>query len=93
MSTSAAIHPAVGPDTFYGELRRFERRLQRYNLRWHLATFPRDLVRAWWKSGRRMPWPTSNAAYEAFKAGRPPSRCLFSGPSHFPQLRVIDGGA
>jgi hypothetical protein len=93
LDATDSLHPAIGPETFHGELRRFACRLRRYNMRWHLAIFPRDLVRTWWKVDRCMPWPTSNAAYWDYKAGRLPRRRLFKGPSHFPQLRLIEGGA
>ena len=79
------------PETFTEELARFRRGLLRYNIKWHLMTFPKDLVRQWYCVDGALPWPTSGLAYRDWKTGRKCSR-LFKGPTHFPQLHVIEGG-
>jgi hypothetical protein len=63
-----------------------------YMLRWHLARYPVDLLRYWFRREGGMPAPTRQSAFRSYAAGEQPGR-LFRGPLHFPKLRVIDGGA
>jgi hypothetical protein len=84
---------SIAPETFHDELRRFRRSLAIYNMRHHLAHYPRDLVRHWWRVERGLPTPSSGIAYHAWKTGLRPGH-LYQGPPHWPpQLRVIEGGA
>jgi hypothetical protein len=83
--------PAAVPESFVDEIWRFKRPLIIYNMRWHLARFPRDLIDHWWNECGGLPWPTSNVAYRAWKAGERPGK-LYRGALWKPALRVIEGG-
>ena len=85
------IRVSAAPRTFSDELHRLFCAMKIYNMRYHLAIFPKDLVRSWWKEGD-LPAPTSQLAYLAYKAGFEPRRRLYRGPPHKPQLKIIDGG-
>jgi hypothetical protein len=54
-------------------------------------TRPADLVRFWWDHERCLPWPTSQLAFEAYKAGKKPGH-LYKGPPWKAKFAVIDGG-
>jgi hypothetical protein len=85
----------AGPQSFRDDLDARFRAMKIYNLRNHLAIFPRDLVREWWDEGGDMPEPTSRLAYIAWKRDVAPRRRLHKGPlyrSHKPRLKIIDGG-
>jgi len=82
----------AAPESFMDEISRFKRPLIIYNIKWHLARFPKDLVRHWWDDHGGLPHATSQLAYGAYKAGRKPGP-LFKGPPWKLQLRVIAGGA
>ena len=73
------------------EYERIRRRMKIYILRWHLARYPVDLLRVWWRKERGMPHATRQRAFESYKAGKKPGP-LYKGPSHWPKLRVIAGG-
>jgi hypothetical protein len=79
------------PQTFNDELNCLHRAMKIYNIRYHLAIFPKDLVRSWWNQAGDMPEPTSGLAYLAYKAGLAPRRRLCKG-RHWRQLRIIEGG-
>ena len=81
-----------GPHTFLEELYRYRDVLHRYNFRYHLARYPKDLVAYWWRKENILPQPSSKLALKSFKAGEPAGR-LYRGPLWKPQLRVIQGGA
>jgi len=83
---------SAAPESFVDEIWRFKRPLIIYNIRWHLAHFPKDLIRHWWNEHKGLPYVTSQAAYRAYKAGRKPGP-LFKGPPWKLRLRVINGGA
>jgi hypothetical protein len=83
--------PPTAPQTFRDELLRLHRAMKIYNIRYHLAIFPKDLVRSWWNQAGDMPGPTSGLAYLAYKAGLAPRRRLCKG-RHRPQFRIINGG-
>jgi hypothetical protein len=78
------------PETFLDELYRVRNRLHRYNLRFHLARFPKDLLAQWWRKDGMLPRATSRVAYQNYKAGAAPGK-LYRGPLARPQLRIIDG--
>jgi hypothetical protein len=79
------------PQTFRDELLRLQRTMKIYNTRYHLAIFPKDLVRSWWDHAGDMPEPTSGLAYLAYKAGVAPRRRLCKG-RQWRQFRIINGG-
>ena len=79
------------PQTFNDELNCLHRGMQIYNFRYHLAIFPKDLVRSWWDKHGDLPGPTSKPAYLAYTAGLPPRRRLCKG-RHWPQFRIVEGG-
>lgn len=81
----------AGPQSFRDELDALFRVMKIYNLRHHLAMFPRDLVREWFDEGGDMRQPTSRLVYIAWKRGVAPRRRLYKGPPHRPQLKVISG--
>ena len=70
---------------------RIRNRMMRFLFRYHLSKYPKDLLRLWWTRDRCMPWPTSQLAFEAYKAGKKPEH-LYKGPPHRPQLKAIEGG-
>jgi hypothetical protein len=39
----------AAPKTFFEELQQLKRRMKIYNLRWHLARFPKDLLAHSWR--------------------------------------------
>jgi hypothetical protein len=79
-----------GPTCFIEELHRYRDVLKRYNLRYHLARYPKDVLAMWWRKDGCLPFVTSQFAFESYKAGKPPGR-LYRGAPWKTQLRVIDG--
>jgi hypothetical protein len=82
---------ATQQTTFLEELYRYRDVLHRYNFRYHLACYPKDLLAMWWRKEGCLPWPTSRVAFESFSAGKKPGH-LYRGPPHWPKLKVITGG-
>jgi hypothetical protein len=66
-------------------------RMMTYIQRYHLARYPVDLLRYWWRREGGMPHPSRQLAFRAYKAGEKP-RPLYKGPPHWPKLKVIEGG-
>jgi hypothetical protein len=88
-------HGDTGPtcfqELFEQEYRRIRNGMMAYIFRYHLARYPKDLLRDWWRKEGCMPWATSQLAFEAYKAGMKSGR-LYRGAPHRPQLKVIEGG-
>ena len=87
----ACSEPSSFLEALDSEYMRTRNRMKIYILRWHLSRYPVDLLRVWWRKEGSMPWPTMQRAFELYRAGEKPGP-LFKGPSHFPKLKVIDGG-
>jgi hypothetical protein len=66
-------------------------RMKTYILRYHLARYPVDLLRFWWRREGGMPNPTRQLAFNAYKGGVKPGP-LYKGPPHWPKLKMIEGG-
>ncbi|MGY8660952.1 hypothetical protein Q3C01_01120 [Bradyrhizobium sp. UFLA05-109] len=81
----------VETKTFHDEIRRYRRSLARWNLRYHLSKYPRDLLRYWIDEEGALPVGTCSTAFRAWQAGVKPGR-LYKGPPWRPQLRVVAGG-
>jgi hypothetical protein len=85
----------TGPSSFVEaldeEYRRLRNKMMTYIFRYHLSKYPTDLVHFWWTKEGGMPWPTSQLAFKAYKAGKKPGQ-LFKGPPQRPKLKVIEGG-
>ena len=73
------------------EYTRTRNRLMIYMLRYHLARYPVDLLRYWFRREGGMPNPTMQRAFESYRAGEKPGP-LYKGPPWKPQLRIIEGG-
>ena len=91
VASSDLIEPRTQPATFLDELYRYRDVLKRYNLRYHLARYPKDLLAIWWRKEGCLPHPTSKIAFESFRRGEKPGR-LYQGPPHRTQLKLIEGG-
>jgi len=91
MSVSRDLTTDYETGTFLDELHRVRNRLHRYNLRYHLSVYPKDLLAMWLRKEGCLPWATSRIAFESYKAGKPPGK-LYRGPLDRPQLRIIQGG-
>lgn len=93
--TESCEQSSVEPSSFVEALDlecwRIRDRMRRFLLRYHLSKYPKDLLRLWWDRDRCMPWPTSQLAFKAYKAGEK-SGYLYKGPPHRAQLKVINGG-
>jgi hypothetical protein len=77
-------------------LDRLMRAMKVYNMRDHLARYPKDLLRLWWDEEGDLPRVTSSRAYQRYANGEPPRRKLYKEPCEGygfkPKLRVIEGG-
>jgi hypothetical protein len=93
--TAACEHSSVEPSCFLEaldlEYARIRNRMKIYILRWHLARYPVDLLRVWWRKEGGMPHPTRLRAFDSYKVGEKPGT-LYKGPSHRPKLRLMEGG-
>jgi hypothetical protein len=58
---------------------RIRDRMKRFLLRYYLSKYPKDLLRSWWDRDRCMPWPTSQLAFKAYKAGEKPGPLFKAG--------------
>jgi hypothetical protein len=90
-ATSSTAGPSCFVEALDEEYQRARRKMMRYNFRYHLSKYPKDLLRFWWDHDRCLPWVTSQFAFEAYKSGTKPGP-LYKGPPHKTQLKVIDGG-
>jgi hypothetical protein len=87
----------AAPECFCDEIQAFTRKLKRFNMRWHLSVYPKDIIRFWWDVEGDLPSLTSRHAFDEYKAGAAPRRKLYEGPLYFPrpssrQLSVVGGG-
>ena len=89
--THACSEPSNFLEALDIEYVRVRNRMMVYMLRWHLARYPVDLLRFWFRKEGGMPNPTRQRAFESYRAGEKPGR-LYKGPSHWPKLKIIDGG-
>jgi hypothetical protein len=87
----SSTEPSCFQELLEQEYLRARNRMMIYILRYHLSRYPKDLLRSWWRDEGCMPWPTSQLAFAAYKAGMKPGR-LYRGAPHRPQLRLIRGG-
>jgi hypothetical protein len=91
---TATSNPNGEPSCFVEALNlewwRIRNKMMRFLFRYHLSKYPKDLLRLWWDRDRCMPWSTSQLAFEAYKAGKPPGK-LYRGPPWKTQLRLIQG--
>jgi hypothetical protein len=95
--TNICEQPDSGPtcflDVLKDEYRRARNKHMRFLFRYHLSKYPVDLVQFWWRQERVLPWPTSQLAFEAYKAGiKAGDFRLYKGPRWKPQLTLMDGG-
>jgi hypothetical protein len=83
--------PSCFHEALEQEYLRIRNKMKTYIIRYHLSKYPKDLLRFWWTNEGGMPWPTSQLAFKAYKAGKKPGH-LFKGPPQRPKLKVIEGG-
>ena len=87
----ASIEPSCFLEALDLEYVRTRNRMMIYILRYCLARYPVDLLQYWWRKTGGVPDSIRYLAFQAYKAGAKPGR-LYRGPSHWPRLRVIEGG-